>query len=55
MNYTDLKLYTINSIVMAISLSNIEVALKIMLLIVTIGYTSYKWISIIKDKANEGK
>lgn len=50
----DLKLYVANALVMVITMSDIEVILKILLLIVTIGYTSFKWLSIAK-KYNDGK
>ena len=40
------KLYTINGGALALSYSNIEVGLKIILLIVTIGYTVSKWIGM---------
>ena len=50
----DLKLYVANALVMVITMSDIEVILKILLLIVTIGYTSFKWLSIAK-KYNNGK
>lgn len=42
---TDMKLYAINSLTaMVTQLSNMETALKIILLAVTIGYTVSKWI-----------
>jgi hypothetical protein len=50
----DLKLYVANALVMMITMSDIEVILKILLLIVTIGYTAFKWISSIK-KYKDGK
>lgn len=50
----DLKLYVANALVMVVTMSDIEVILKILLLIVTIGYTSFKWLSIAK-KYNDGK
>jgi hypothetical protein len=51
---TDLKLYVANALVMMITMSNIEVILKILLLIVTIGYTTFKWLSVAK-KYKDGK
>lgn len=39
----DLKLYAINFISLAVSMTNVEPYLKITLLIVTIGYTVNKW------------
>jgi hypothetical protein len=43
MNGSDLRLYALNSLTFALSLSNIETALKITLLLVTIGWTLHKW------------
>ena len=37
---------------MVITMSDIEVILKILLLIVTIGYTAFKWLSAIKKHKN---
>jgi hypothetical protein len=39
----DIKLYAINAISLAVSMTNIEPVLKILLLMVTIGYTVNKW------------
>ena len=39
----DIKLYTINAISFLVSMTNIEPVLKILLLLVTIGYTASKW------------
>tara|TARA_R110000772_G_scaffold257466_1_gene374322 strand:+ start:476 stop:640 length:165 start_codon:yes stop_codon:yes gene_type:complete len=49
----DFKLYLSNALVMMITMSNIEVILKILLLIVTIGYTAFKWISVAKKYKDE--
>lgn len=43
---TDWKLYGINSIALGLSLTELEVWLKIMLLILTIGYTVHKWLKL---------
>ena len=42
----DVKLYTINLATMAVTMTNIEVYLKILLLLVTIGYTLSKWVKL---------
>lgn len=42
----DVKLYAINLATMAVTMTNIEVYLKILLLLVTIGYTLSKWIKL---------
>ena len=53
MDVQDLKLYLINSLSLIISLSNIEMTLKIVLLLASIGYTITKWIEIYKKKKDD--
>lgn len=53
MDLQDLKLYLVNSLSLIISLSNVEMALKIVLLLASIGYTITKWIEIYKKKQND--
>ena len=43
MNLNDLKIYGLNISSLAISLTDIDMVLKLTLLIVTIGYTINKW------------
>jgi hypothetical protein len=43
MNLTDLKIYIINASTLAISMSQIDILLKVILLSVSIGYTIHKW------------
>ena len=50
MDVQDLKIYLLNSFALVISFSNIEMLLKILLLIVSIGYTSMKWYELYKKK-----
>jgi hypothetical protein len=50
MSINDLKLYALNSLTMAISFSNVEATLKILLLCVSIVYTIMKTIELIKNK-----
>ena len=45
-----LKLYAINTGALAVSFSQVEVGLKIVLLLVTIGYTVSKWIGMYSKK-----
>jgi hypothetical protein len=46
----DFKLYMINSLSLGITtFSTLETALKIILLLITIGYTISKWIGIKKE------
>tara|TARA_B110000027_G_scaffold52728_1_gene57476 strand:+ start:246 stop:395 length:150 start_codon:yes stop_codon:yes gene_type:complete len=48
---TDLKIYAINALAMGITtFTNLEVWLKIILLLVTIGYTVTKWIKLRNKK-----
>lgn len=55
MSLNDLKLYSLNSITMAISFSNVESTLKILLLCVSIVYTVMKTIELLKNKKNDNK
>jgi len=50
MNYTDLKIYFYNTFVLALSMTEIELGLKIILLICTIGYTISRWIHNEKNR-----
>jgi hypothetical protein len=50
MSINDLKLYTLNSVAMAISFTNVENTLKIILLLASIVYTIMKTIELIKKK-----
>lgn len=51
MDYTTLKIYSINLSAMTISSLNvIEDSLKVLLLAVTIGYTIQKWYELKKNK-----
>ena len=54
MSINDLRLYSLNTITMAISFSNVEATLKILLLCVSIVYTIMKTIELIKNK-KDGK
>jgi len=50
MNLTDLKIYIINASTLAISMSQIDILLKVILLSVSIGYTVHKWYLMGKNK-----
>ncbi len=50
MNFTDMKLYAINSATLMISFTNLEMWLKIILLLSTIIYTWLKIKKINKEK-----
>jgi len=49
---TDLKLYLLNVSTLAISFTQVDMILKILLLLVSIGYTIHKWI-LLRKKSNE--
>ena len=53
MSINDLKLYGLNSLAMVVSFSNVEAALKILLLCVSIVYTIMKILELIKNKKDE--
>jgi len=46
----DLKIYMINAVSLLVSFSNVEMGLKIVLLIASIGYTISKWVEIYKRR-----
>tara|TARA_B110000908_G_C10106157_1_gene380862 strand:+ start:707 stop:895 length:189 start_codon:yes stop_codon:yes gene_type:complete len=51
MDIQQMKLYIINASTLGVTtFTNIEMGLKILLLIVTIGYTVDKWMKLKKDK-----
>ncbi len=47
---TDIKLLAINGVALAITMTELEVSLKIILLLVTIGYTVFKWVKLNKKQ-----
>jgi hypothetical protein len=55
MGHTDLKIYLFNSTAMVVSMTAIEPILKIMLLVVSIGYTINRWMALYTDKKNINK
>ena len=50
---SDLKLYFLNATSLAISLSSVDMILKIVLLALSIGYTMDKWAKLRKKRDNE--
>lgn len=46
MDLQDLKLYAFNSFSLAVSFSDVEMFLKIVLLVLSIGYTISKWYEV---------
>ena len=55
MNYTELKLWLINVAVITVTFTQIENVLKLILLLVSIGYTIDRWIDKRKNKKDEIK
>jgi hypothetical protein len=49
-NAEDAKLYVINLSALGISMSNLEVALKVTLLLISIGYTLQRWYFLYKNR-----
>ena len=50
---SDMKLFLLNGSAFVVSLSTLETSLKILLLLVSIGYTIYKWWITSKRKKND--
>jgi hypothetical protein len=50
MEATDLKLFLMNASTLALSFSNLEATLKIVLLLASIGYTAQRWYLMNKEK-----
>jgi len=44
----DIKLLAVNALTLAISMTHIEVTLKVILLLISIGYTVTKWVNFKK-------
>ena len=49
MNLSDIKIFTLNFSSLAISMTNIDVVLKLSLLVVSLGYTMHKWYLLNKN------
>jgi hypothetical protein len=43
MNETDIKVLLLNATALSISMSQVETALKLLLLVISIGYTAQRW------------
>ena len=55
MNMGDIKLYALNLTALSVSMTNIENYLKVLLLLVSIGYTLSKWVSLKQEDKEEEK
>jgi len=49
----DMKTYALNLTAFAVSFTNIDVVLKIILLLITIGFTIDKWYQMRKEKSKK--
>jgi hypothetical protein len=49
----NLKIYAFNFVALALSFTNMDTVLKIILLLVTIGFTVDKWLLLRKRKRNK--
>lgn len=54
MSISDLKLYALNTTTMVVTFINIESTLKILLLVVSIGYTLQRWY-MMNEAKNDAK
>lgn len=50
MTAEDIKLLAVNALTLAISMTHIEVTLKVILLLISIGYTVTKWVKLKEKK-----
>ena len=49
MSLGDIKMYALNISSLVISITNVDVVLKIILLLLSIGYTINKWVLLKRD------
>jgi len=52
---SDLKLYFLNASALTISFSNIDMILKILLLILSVGYTAQRWYLLDKERRQKNE
>jgi len=50
---SDIKLYALNATSLVVSFSQIDMALKIILLELSVGYTAQKWYLLNKERKNK--
>jgi hypothetical protein len=53
MDMADLKMYFLNASVLTLSMTNIDMVLKLLLLAVSIGYTAQRWYLLDKERRNK--
>jgi hypothetical protein len=54
-NMSDIKLYAFNATSLVVSFSQIDMALKIILLVLSVGYTAQKWYLLDKERRQNKK
>jgi hypothetical protein len=52
-NVHDLRVLFVNSLLISFSFSNVELGLKILSLLLAIGYTARRWFLMEKNKKND--
>ena len=52
---SDIKLYALNATSLVVSFSQIDMALKIILLALSVGYTAQKWYLLDKERRQNKK
>ncbi len=52
---SDIKLYALNATSLVVSFSHIDMALKILLLSLSVGYTAQKWYLLDKERRDKKK
>ena len=52
---SDIKLYALNATSLALSFSQLDMVLKIILLLLSVGYTAQKWYLLDKDRGDKKK
>jgi hypothetical protein len=50
MNETDIKVLLLNTTTLSISMSQVETVLKLLLIIISIGYTAQRWYFLRKNR-----
>ena len=50
--FTDLKIYLLNTTALGVTFSNVNLFLKLLLVLTTLGYTSHKWFILYKNSKN---
>jgi len=53
MSLQDLKIYILNSLTLFLSATDIDYALKIILILLSIGYTSQRWYVLFIESKNK--